>query len=412
MAQDIYPYSYAIKNVIFTIGNKEYRFEDGTVARLSVEHDYRTRRLPVIRMIIEMDRFMIQRVYDNKDTGKVTFDLYEYQHSPEGKVINTQLYWQHSFRYIPARDQTEYVTATDSTSNLAIDDMRDPQPMDLFLIDMDAVKWFTQKLSEVFRDTSKAAIVQSLLQLRNIPSGITIATPPQDNKVMDQVIVPMGDLIDNLGTVNRGYGLWSSYPYVYYDLMNLYIIDRIKPNLVLPKAKDFGNIVFILANPTKPEYQANGSFDDTTARVHYVNLTSEPTIADYTTEIGSTKFGTVVSVNAEGDVNKVTRVQNSTASNYVYAYSDQTETQVINEAMYGPTVHVYATNCKMSMLKPYKIFSFKVDTQYYSLNIGKDDTYRLLKWSFIMDREGRGEGFRYIHKIEMDLQNPEYKEKT
>ena len=412
MPQEIYTYSYDVKNMVFTVGNKEYAFPNGSVARFSIKHDYRNRRLPIIRMILEMDRYMIQRIYENKDTGKVTFDLYEYQYNSDHAVINTQLYWQHSFRYIPARDQTEYITATDATSEVNIDDMRDPQPMDLFLIDMDAVKWFTQKLSETFRDTSKAAIIQSLLQLRNIPSGITIATPPKDNKVMDQVIVPMGDLIDNIGTINRGYGLWSSYPYIYYDLLNLYIIDRIKPNLVLPKAKDYGNVVLLLANPTKTEYQVNGSFDDVTSRTHYINLTVEPTITDYTTEIGSTKFGTVVSVNGEGNVNKTTAVQNSTASNYVYAYSDQTETQVINEAMYGPTVHVYAQNCRISTIKPYKIFSFQVDTQYYNLNIGKDDTYRLLGWSVVMEREGRGENSRYTHKIEMDLQNPNYREKT
>lgn len=400
---EIYKYRYSIRNVVLTL-DQNYIMPDGCATYLFIHHDYTNRRMPIIRMNIEMDINMIKKLYEHQKNAKLKMELYEQQLNGEEQIIGTSLYWQHTFSVIPAKDQTNYIASNDITSEKAIDAMQNLQLVELYLIDMVAVKWFTQKVCTIFEDCTKAAALHAVMQMRNIPQGIVIATPPVNNQILDSIILPLGDLIGNINTINQGYGVYSSYPIIYYDLINLYCIDKVAPNITMPLAKEYGNIVLMLKNMTVPDHQVTGSYNDPTSRTHFVNLTGVPAIDDYTAEIGSTKFSTVTSVDSQGNVNKTTVSEDATALNYVYAHSAHTVEQVINETMYGPTVRVVAQNSSVLFLKPYKLVTFDMDTQYQNLGLDRGDIFRILNWSLSITREGAGSAARYIHDVNITLQ--------
>ena len=405
---EIYKYQYAIRNMVITL-DQNYAMSDGCATYFYVMHDYTNRRLPIIQMNIEMEMAMIKKLFANKDKAKLKMDLYEYQLDSSDNIIGTSLYWQHTFTVIPAKDQSNYIASDDITTEKAIDQMQNLQLVEIYLIDMDAVKWFTQKTCGIFDKCSKAGALHAIMQMRNVPSKIVIATPPVNNQIVDHIILPMGDLIGNINTLNQGYGVYSSYPIVYYDLMNLYCIDKIAPNITMPLAKEYGNIVFIMKNMTIPDHQVNGSYNDASSRTHFINLTRVPEINDYTTEIGSTKFSTVTSVDSTGTVNKTTVDEKATALNYVYAHNEQTVDQVINETMYGPTVQVSAQNISVAFLKPYKVATFNMDTQYQNLGLDRGNIFRIINWSLSMTREGTGTNAKYIHDVHIGLQQRQLK---
>lgn len=400
---EFYRYQYAIRNVVMTL-DKNYPMSDGCATYFFILHDYINRRLPVIKMNIEMDIVMIKKLFANKDKAKLKMDLFEYQINSAGNVIGTTLYWQHTFTVIPAKDQTNYIASDDITTERAVDQMQNLQIVELFLIDMDAVKWFTQKTCGIFDKCSKAGALHAIMQMRNIPGKIAIVTPPANNQIVDHIVLPMGDLIGNINTLNQGYGVYTTYPIIYYDLINLYCIDKITPNITMPLAKEYGNIIFTLKNMTIPDHQVTGSFNDAANRTHFINLSTVPEINDYTSEIGSTKFSTVTSVDSAGTVNKTTVDDKATALNYVYAHNPQTVDQVINEAMKGPTVQINTQNIAVSFLKPYKAITFDMDTQYQNLKLDRGNIYRIQDWSLSMTREGTGANAKYIHDVRITVQ--------
>ena len=400
---EMYKYQYSVRNIVMTLDDN-YNFTDGSVTYFYIQHDYTNRRLPIIRMNIEMEMMMIKKLYENIDEAKLKMDLYEQQLNENDEVIGTSLYWQHTFKIIPARDQTMYITSDDITTEKAVDQMRNLQLVELYLIDMDAVKWFTQKITTVFADCSRAAALHAVMQMRGIPAGIAIVTPPVNNEMVDYMVIPMGDLIGNIDAINEGYGMYTTYPIIYYDLLNFYCVDKIKPNIVMPMAKEYGNIVLMMKNMTLPDHQVTGSYDDAVNKTHYINMNIVPKIHDYTKEVGSTKFSTVTSVDSKGTVNKTTVNEDATALHYVYAYSNQTVDQIINETMYGPVVDVAAQNCSVAFIKPYKLVTFEMDTQYYNLGLDRGNVFRILDWSLSMTREGSIGNCKYIHDVHMTLQ--------
>lgn len=401
---ELYQYQYAIKNVTITT-DKNYNIFDGAVNYLFIQHDYLKRRMPIIRLTIELDKDVIASIYKNKDTAVIKLEVFEQQLDADSKIINTSLFLKHTFSIIPAKNQNQYITSSDSTTEASMDTMQTLQLFEAYLMDMTAVAWFSKQLDNIFEKAAKPAALQALFQIRDVPNGILIATPPQDNKIINYMILPLGDLIGNIDVLNKTYGIYDSYPIIYYDLQYLYCINRMNPNIVLPSATDFGNITFILKNPTTPEQQISGSCTDVATKTHYINLREEPKINDYTNMITSTKFSTIGSIDVDGKFVKTTLDNDATTLKYVFEQNAMTVDQIVNENMNGPTIVMAVNSIAASMLKPYKNITFDVDTQYTNLGL-EGHIYRLNAWNLSITREGTGENAVYIHDVIISITQP------
>lgn len=400
----IYQYQYIIKNVVIT-ASKNYIFREGAVNYLFILHDYLHRKMPVIKMDIELSIPIIADIYENKDTAIIKFDIYEQQIDATGKVVNTTLYMQHMFSIIPAKDQNAYITSQDTKSAKLIDEMKTLQLFEMYLVDMTAVNWFSQQICTIFQDVSKPAALQALFQMRDIPSGILIATPPQDNELIPYVMLPLGDLVGNIDTLNTVYGIYNAYPIIYYDLQYLYCINKYEPNITLPTATDFGTIKFIIANPDTSDQQVPGSYTDMESKTHYINLINEPVIYDYTPKQTSTKFSTITAIDVDGVVSKTTVDDNATKLKYIYQQNSMTVDQLKNEQLNGLNIDVSLNDSAVSFIKPFKTVLFEPDTQYLNLGIdGKE--FRITKWSISITREGTGEKSKYIHDVNISMYQP------
>lgn len=400
----IYRYAYAIKNIVIT-ADKNYYVADGSVPYLYIHHDYRTRRMPVVRMNIELDINTIAMIYKHKDKAMIKFDIYEHQYDTEDHIVNTTLYMQHIFAIIPSKDQNNYVTSQDTVTEALVDEMKSLQLFETYLIDMTAVNWFNQQVCTIFENASKPASMQALFQMRGIPGNTLIASPPLDNSVVNYTVLPLGDLIGNIESLNTTYGLYDVRPWIYYDLHYLYCVNWLKPNIVLPTANDFGNIVIMMINPNNAERQISGSYTDLQSKAHYLNLTEMPQINDYSNKINATKFSTVASIDQKGNVDKTTLSKEDTALTYIYAQNNMTVDQVVNENMQGHNVQLQMNNISVSCLRPYKTVTFEADTQFLNLGLTGHE-YRIAGWSLSITREGYGENANTIHDVRLSLIKP------
>ena len=148
-------YKYIPKNPVLTLNGETYTYtKDGAITYVNILHDYTARKLPVIQCGIEMEVSLIEKLYKYQDTAQLKLDIYEQEADGDGNIVGTTLYLQHTFSIIPARDQTVYITSTDSTTRAAMDVMKTLQNFEMYLIDMDSVNWFTVERDAVFEEAT------------------------------------------------------------------------------------------------------------------------------------------------------------------------------------------------------------------------------------------------------------------
>lgn len=399
-------YKYIPKNVEITAGETMH-FRDGTVLYFNIMHDPRTHRLPVIQCGIEMTSDQIVKMYEHKSDATMKIDIYEQKlNGINGSVIGTSLYLQHEFSVVPMRDQNVYVTTTDRESELLVDPMKRLQNYEMYLVDMDIVKWFTQQIAVTYHNVNHAEALNAMFLERNIPQKIIVATPPAKVENIPVVSVPLQDLVHNIYHINEEYGLYDCIPFVYHDLKYLYCLSKRDPDIEIEDATDYGTVAFIVLNPQDPAHNVTGSYDDGGNKTHWVNLNQPPRIYDEEVWDTDAKFSTVTSVNSSGDVNKTTIDEDATALTYVYGINELSEKQMMNEYMTGPTVTVKALNSGVKFIKPYKDYIFATSDSYKNLNLdGK--TYRLLSWTLGIHREGSSS---YLSEVTVTLYNPKRKD--
>ena len=93
----------------------------------------------------------------------------------------------------------------------------------------------------------------------------------------------------------------------------------------------------------------------------------------------------------------------STALIYVYAITDLTESQILNEFISGHFIALKALNSSVRFIKPYKDYMFATGESYMNLGLA-GNIYRLLGWVLGIHREGT---HNYLSEVTMTLYNPE-----
>lgn len=402
---EIYQYRYIPKNVEIMI-DQNYKFRDGSITYLNFLHDFRKRRLPIIQCGIEMETELIELLYEYKDTVTVKIEVYEQQLSAiNGTVLGTKLFLEHTFSVVPMRDPNIYITATDPETESLTDPMKILQNFEMYLVDMEKVNWFTKQISVTYEKTTHAEALNAIFLEREIPKEIVVATPPLIVEEIDHVVIPLQDLVHNIYHINHTYGLYDCVPIIYHDLTYLYCLSKRNPDIIMEDTTEYGNVTFILLDPSDPAHEVTGSCDDDENKTHWINLNAPPGIYDESTRDTSAKFSTITTVNAKGEVTKTTLDEDATALAYLYAITDLTEDQMKNEFISGHFVSIKALNSSVRFVKPYKDYTFVTGDSYINLGLA-GNTYRLLGWVLGIHREGT---HNYLSEVTMTLYNPERK---
>ena len=354
----IYRHRYVITDVALTAG-KTYTIDPEHIGTIQLQYDYLNRRLPIIKITVSLTEAESKALYDNLDTAKMSIEVLDKYIDSNDDVINSKIYIHDTFDIIPATGADEYTG--DSTSQY---DTGDPafSITSLYLVKNERIQWMDKEIATIFSKTDKAGALVSLFSMRGIPSKTCIITPPKTNSTIDRLVIPLGDLIGNVDTINKQYGLWSSSAIIFDDYTYLYCIDRSNPNIILTRATDYDTVVFLVPSSDNEGFAATGSSDDSKNRCHYVNLTVAPGVEDNSRTTTKTEFGTIASIDSNGVVSKTTVDKDSTKMKFVRANSDLTVSQYLNDKISSPvTVNITTTDESAWIFRPYKIYRFKIE---------------------------------------------------
>ena len=355
---EILRHRYSFTSFTMTAGT-EYDIDPTHIGAIQFEYDYLRRRLPIIKVTISLTDEQVRNMFDNEDTAKVSIEIIDNALDDAGNIISSTPFVHDTFDIIPATGSDDYTgeTYTDALSE-------DPNftVMCLYLVKNERIQWLDKKIATIFKNTDKAAAIQSLFSMRDIPPKTCVISPPVSNDIIDNLVLPLGDLVENLDMLNMQYGLWSSTTIVFDDYTYLYCIDRNNPNVILSKATDFDTIMFKVPKSDNAMLVAHGSGNDSVNRCHYVNLAISPSIENNTNTTTKMEFGTITSIDSDGKVKKYTVDENSPKMKFVRATSDITIDQFVNNKLANPiNVTVTATDISIGIFKPYKNYRFDIE---------------------------------------------------
>lgn len=355
---EILRHRYSFTSFTMTAGT-EYNIDPAHIGAIQFEYDYLRRRLPIIKVTISLTDEQVRNMFDNEDTAKVSIEIIDNALDDAGNIISSTPFVHDTFDIIPATGSDDYTgeTYTDALSE-------DPNftVMCLYLVKNERIQWLDKKIATIFKNTDKAAAIQSLFSMRDIPPKTCVISPPVSNDIIDNLVLPLGDLVENLDMLNMQYGLWSSTTIIFDDYTYLYCIDRNNPNVILSRATDFDTIMFKVPKSDNAMLVAYGSGNDSVNRCHYVNLAIGPSIENNTNTTTKMEFGTITSIDSEGKVKKYTVDENSPKMKFVRATSDITIDQFVNNKLANPiNVTVTATDISIGIFRPYKNYRFDIE---------------------------------------------------
>lgn len=355
---EILRHRYSFTSFTMTAGT-EYDIDPTHIGAIQFEYDYLRRRLPIIKVTISLTDEQVRNMFDNEDTAKVSIEIIDNALDDAGNIISSTPFVHDTFDIIPATGSDDYTgeTYTDALSE-------DPNftVMCLYLVKNERIQWLDKKIATIFKNTDKAAAIQSLFSMRDIPPKTCVISPPVSNDIIDNLVLPLGDLVENLDMLNMQYGLWSSTTIIFDDYTYLYCIDRNNPNVILSRATDFDTIMFKVPKSDNAMLVAYGSGNDSVNRCHYVNLAIGPSIENNTNTTTKMEFGTITSIDSDGKVKKYTVDENSPKMKFVRATSDITIDQFVNNKLANPiNVTVTATDISIGIFRPYKNYRFDIE---------------------------------------------------
>lgn len=384
---EMYRFKYMFKNVVITM-DKDYPIREDFVVSFAMVWDPAHRTMPVVRVVLHLEKDLVVLLYQYKDTAKVKFDIYEMMYDGDDNKIDTKMWLQHSWSIVPVRDITHYLHAQDIETIQYSDPMAQPQAMQLYLYDKDWFNIFSKQMSINIEDCAKPSILQYLFEERGVPAKTWVATPPEDSSVNDETVLEMGTLVNNVDELNTRYGIYTANALIFYDFERLYCINRLEPNVIIKSATEFDNVTFTLINSADPESKVIGGTTDYERKKHFINLNGAPEIRDIKDDVYSSEFSTLESIDAIGEVNKFTVKDNITRLNYIYKHNPLTQQYQVNEKLLTDQfVSFILSYCPISFFKMYKTYTFVVGSQYTNLDI-ENHRYRLLYLEFGITKEG------------------------
>lgn len=369
-------------------------------------------RMPLAIITIGLEGELIRKVFETKGTGKISIEIAELELDSEMEIIGVSDFIRGSYDILPVKSSDNYMIPDGTTEEDVDNSMDQIQPLDLYIYRKEILNYFNQEISMNMSEVSKAAALQAIFRIRNIPGDTVIATPPQDNSTVTNITLPLNTLIGNIDSLNEYYGLYTCTPLIYWDFLfeKMYCINRFNPNITIPSKTDFDTVQFRIKNVEDPTSIAVGSANSLSEKTHLVAVNTMPTVSNKKTEASYTDFSTITGVDSQGNVTKETLDANSTKNEYVVNKNTFTLSQQINDRIVPSfIVALSVSDSSLKIFKPYKTYRFDIDEEYDTLEL-RNKKFRLGYYGFELHSDGDTD-FVGLAEISLYVVDENYRDK-
>ena len=218
---------YKVENfdVIFENGDIE-KIEAGMVRHLYIERDYDNLYFPLINISVVMDDLIYHRIKQENDTVRFRVRIIRNIYNKDNELTKYELFCNKTFRCF--MDKENVVKDNDLVEiKREKDDAIHPgyiaNPREFYMF-LDNVIDCKKKLNLSVEKSDFTDLLIYLFNQRNVDK--LLMSKLNNNINISNIIIPNGNLIENINFLNEVFGLYKKGMLLFFDIDNAYLIDK------------------------------------------------------------------------------------------------------------------------------------------------------------------------------------------
>lgn len=313
-------------NVIYSDDDIETVHPDNVVS-LSVEHNFVDNLFPITKLQISLSERSYYKILDNRNTIKVKLLLESSPVNQVDDIENDEIFFRRVLDCTmkPIIDKiTPYKTKNldssdleeENTDNMA-EDTNEFNIMNLYLFKEDELNINKSLFNFIAEDCSVLDAIGYVVNQAGVKN--LLISPPNNNTVYKQIIVPPSNYKECLLHLQKYYGIYNTNIVNYFDHDKTYILSRDVNNC--PYTEEEPSIIYVYIN----------SLDDADIQYNYGMYRDELDRKEYICIPNYAQFKTHMQKNAEIVGDEITILDQNKMENNAVVYDAESKTFKFND---------------------------------------------------------------------------------
>lgn len=350
-------FSYKLMSCKLTIDTETIDINTDRFISLIIDNQYMVNTVPYISLTLSLSYIVINKIFAKENKVKIMIDLMEIETDKDGQILSKKSFIKKSFQADIMTDKGTVINEKGSSlDEKSTDKVNSEYPTEFILYNTNDINIFKVEENFIFKNTNPGTALTKMLMSRGVTKNV-VASTPKITKTSDMAI-PISDLMGNINYLSYYYGLYESFPIVYKDVEDFYVIN---PHDLPLKMSDSskGIVKFNINENASAIYGTVDVKSDKNSYLIMWNTTSiiEPKInMDH---VRMAEGANVISVSPTGIVKKENIYKNIAKTKVIRAYHPLSAFNAMNPSQIYKSYQIAIEDAPGSLFKPYMKYIFE-----------------------------------------------------
>lgn len=292
-------FNFEVDAVLILDNGKEYDIPTESIQYVVTEYLYDVNNMPIIMVGININSNLYDIMVENMETATITFSIYKYDTS--STTFLRKKYISDRFIYLmdtnPNYRKSLEIKASDKNENTT---GKDYKQGNLALLKMDLINENKIIMNDIIKDSNIASIIHRYTKHMNM-----IIEPFEDNKIIDQIIIPPIESVTNLlDYLDRTVCIYKGGYRYFRDFYKTYLLSN-RGNPVHDRTDMNYDTLIIRVHDTSDDDSKLHSVEiDKNNKVYILNIDSNNTSIEIN-KIKDKSYNSIIGIDTMGNMKKL-----------------------------------------------------------------------------------------------------------
>lgn len=360
-------YTYKILSCSITADKKTYNLDPNSGAKIThlmIDHLYMVHTVPYIVTNIQLPFKILEELYNNQNKIKINLDILEIESDINDDIKSKKSFIKKTFEADLTKDKgTVMEDKKASPDDKEIEGQDGIYNAEFILYSTDDINLFKIEDCFIFSKVNAGTALTSFIANRGIKKNVVASVP--SITTTKNMMIPMGDLMDNIKYLTMYYGLYPCVPLVYKDIDQFYVINKFDIPIKIGSNK---SIIKFIYNDSKT-FESGIVDAKTDPNSIIISLKGESHIEPNINmkHVHMSEGANVIAVDTNGKVAKVNVHKNIAKTKVVRKYHELSEKLAMGSAQPYKILNVEMDDVSLSLFKPYIKYMYDKSKDSYFL---------------------------------------------
>lgn len=292
-------FNFEVDAVLILDNGKEYDIPTESIQYVVTEYLYDVNNMPIIMVGININSNLYDIMVENMETATITFSIYKYDTG--STTFLRKKYISDRFIYLmdtnPNYRKSLEIKASDKNENTT---GKDYKQGNLALLKMDLINENKIIMNDIIKDSNIASIIHRYTKHMNM-----IIEPFEDNKIIDQIIIPPIESVTNLlDYLDRTVCIYKGGYRYFRDFYKTYLLSN-RGNPVHDRTDMNYDTLIIRVHDTSDDDSKLHSVEiDKNNKVYILNIDSNNTSIEIN-KIKDKSYNSIIGIDTMGNTKKL-----------------------------------------------------------------------------------------------------------